>query len=147
MEKIDFSDGVELTINTTQQEVLIILRKALQEVELEEWGILRVERVDHHSGAAFSILLHTDRGSGSLGLIFLEQQGLRTSLRIPPGRGSTVPFTSFAMDPEGVLFSRYLVVVAKTLMELGLTEIDWPKRWLGLLAPYTARGTQLNGDR
>ena len=51
------------------------------------------------------------------------------------------------MDPEGILFSRYFVVVARTLMQLGLTEIDWPKRWLGLLAPYTAKETQLNGDR
>ena len=53
MDKIDFGDGVEITINTTQQEVLTILRRALQEMELDEWGILRVERVDHHSGAAF----------------------------------------------------------------------------------------------
>lgn len=147
MDRIDFGDGVEITINTTQQKALAILGKALEEVELEEWGILRVERVDHHSGAALSVLLHTDRGSGSLGLIFLEQRGLKTSLRIPPGRGSTVPFTSFAMDPEGIFFSRYLVAVAKILMQLGLTEVDWPKRWLGLLAPHTAKETQLNGDR
>ena len=129
---INFDQGLELAINATPEAVAITLNKTLKSVVMEEWGNLRVEPVEHFSGSAYSLMLQTDRGGGSIGLIFLGSHKGGTLLRVPPGRGSTAPFTSFAMDPNGVLFWRYFKLLVENFVQLMFLEVDWDKRWLGL---------------
>lgn len=104
-EILDFQESLDYRLTGTPDAVKDILRSVASDS-----GNYRLEEaIDSDVGSCLIVRVRSQNREGPIGKMFVwPLPGDRALLRIPSGRGSRSPESSWETDPSGVYFSEFL---------------------------------------